>query len=175
MISAYERIPLHVTGDGHSNVIELLDDLQNTFRIQGRDTVLDTTDPRLADTLRRQGLRLKSVIPTGQKVVLMPAANLSCGGTTVEITDSFHRSVAQLAAAVADAMDLRFVGIDLLMNDATQALKKYTILEVNSAPGLDHYGSHGPKHEAHIDALYLKVLKAIQRGPPKGRRDTKSS
>ena len=51
------------------------------------------------------------------------------------------------------------------MPDATAPVGEYSVLEINSAPGLDHYAAHGPAHDAHIDALYLKVLQAIERGP----------
>ena len=66
-------------------------------------------------------------------------------------------------------MDLRFAGVDILMPDATAPLNDYYVLEVNSAPGLDHYGAAGPDHDAAIDALYLKVLQAISSGPPSSR------
>lgn len=171
VISAYERIPLHVTGDGHSSVDQLLSRLQDSFRSQGRDSVIDFRDPRIVDTLRRCHLTLKSAIPAGDKVTLLPVANLSCGGTTVDITDHLHPSVAQLAVDIAEDMDLRFAGIDLLTMDATMPLTQYAIIEVNSAPGLDHYGSYGQMHQAQVDALYIKVLRAIEDGPRRCEHD----
>lgn len=170
VISAYERVPLHVMGDGRSTIARLLSKLQALFRAQGRDTEIDAKDPRIAETLRKRRMGMKSVIGTGEKVTLLPVANLSCGGTTVDITDRLHPSFARLAARIAADMDLRFAGIDLLAPDATGPLGQHTILEVNSAPGLDHYADYGPAQQAQIDELYLKVLQAIEKGPGRRKR-----
>ncbi|MCC6155590.1 MAG: cyanophycin synthetase [Candidatus Hydrogenedentes bacterium] len=163
-ISAYERVPLRVTGDGHSTISSLLSQLQDNFRSQGRDTVINVEDPRIGDTLRRNRLTVNSVIAAKETVSLLPVANLSCGGTTIDITECLHPSVAALAGKIADDMDLRFAGIDIVTGDATQPLGQYTVLEVNSAPGLDHYGGSGEAHQELVDSLYLKVLRAIEKG-----------
>lgn len=173
VISAYERVPLHVVGDGHSTIDQLLAGLQMLFISQGRDTEINGNDPRMLDTLHRQNLKMPSVIAAGEKVTLLPVANLSCGGTTIDITERLHPDFARLAGRIADDMDLRFAGIDLLAADATRSLDDYTILEVNSAPGLDHYAAYGEEQQEKIDALYLKVLRAIEKGP--GRRKHRRS
>lgn len=165
VLSAYERKPLQVCGDGVHTISELLRAMQAEFVATGRDTILDFDDPRLSQTLARRGLQTSSVLPAGTTEVLLDVANLSCGGTTEEITARLHPEVAALAASVCQALDLRFAGVDILMPDATQPPGDYAVLEVNSAPGLDHYAGHGADHEAHVDELYLKVLEAIARGP----------
>ena len=105
------------------------------------------------------------MLPRGRQVRLLEVANLSCGGDSVEITRRVHRSFKALAARVAKALDLRFAGVDLLTADITLPLQEYVVLEVNSAPGLDHYAAAGPRHVAHIDRLYREVLAAGARGP----------
>jgi D-alanine-D-alanine ligase-like ATP-grasp enzyme len=165
VINAYERVPLEIVGDGRSTVAERLQALQATFDTSGRDTQIPVDDARIHTRLRREGLTMESVVADGARLRLLDIANLSCGGTTVDITDRLHPSVATLAAGVAAALDLRFAGIDILMPDATAPLDAYVVLEVNSAPGLDHYGTVGPEHEAFVDELYLKVLRAVERGP----------
>ncbi len=165
VICAYERTPLQVCGDGDATISTLLTRLQEQFIADGRDTIIPVEDQRIAMTLHRQGLNLESVLPAGSSMQLMDVANLSCGGTTRVITEEIHPSVAVLAAEVSQALDLRLSGVDLLAADATRPLGDYAVLEVNSAPGLDHYGASGPEHEAHVDELYLKVLEAIERGP----------
>jgi glutathione synthase/RimK-type ligase-like ATP-grasp enzyme len=163
-ISAYERIPLCVCGDARRSIAELLAAKQAEFDAEGRDTIIPLADPRIAMTLRREAMELGTVLPRGRVVRLLDVANLSCGGMT-EVVSALHSSVQALAAEISSALDLRYAGVDILMPDATKAVEEYTVLEVNSAPGLDHYASHGPRHDAHIDALYLKVLQAIERGP----------
>ena len=168
VISAYERVPLSVIGDGTATIGELLSTRQREFDESGRDTQIDLEDPRLASTLSRQRLSRTSVLPPGHCVRLLDVANLSCGGTTVETTDRVHPEVAALSARIASALDLRFAGVDMILQDVSEPPVDYSILEVNSAPGLDHYASSGPAHEAHIDALYRKLLAAVARGPRSG-------
>lgn len=165
VISAYERIPLGVTGDGRSNIREMLERRQQEFIRSGRDTRLNLTDRRLRAGLRRHGLRLSSVLPAGRQVQLLEVANLSCGGDSVDVTRDVHPSYRALAARVARALDLRLAGVDLLAKDIRRPRREYFVLEVNSAPGLDHYAAAGPRHVAEIDRLYRLVLAAIARGP----------
>jgi D-alanine-D-alanine ligase-like ATP-grasp enzyme len=165
VISAYERVPLHVIGDGAASVRALLLEMQAQFDRSGRDTELALDDPRIAASLARQNLGFDSVLPEGARVTLLEVANLSCGGSTIDVTASIHPTVAALAVRITAELDLRLAGVDIMLADATQSLDDYFVLEVNSAPGLDHYASSGPEHEAAIDALYEKILMAIARGP----------
>ena len=165
VISAYERVPLTVTGDGRHTILQLLGKCQDGFTSSGRDTIIDANDPRIASVLGRRGLSPESVIPAGVELPLLDVANLSCGGTTQVVTNSLHPDTAALAAKIAEALDLRFAGVDVLLEHAASPPGEYTILEVNSSPGLDHYSRSGPEHEQHVDDLYLKVLRAIERGP----------
>ncbi|MEX1086952.1 MAG: cyanophycin synthetase, partial [Candidatus Paceibacterota bacterium] len=84
VISAYERIPLSVTGDGVSSVRELLDHKQESFVASSRDTVIQFDDPRFAATLER-GERDFSTVPMKDEVVfLLDNANLSSGGDAID-------------------------------------------------------------------------------------------
>ncbi len=38
-------------------------------------------------------------------------------------------------------------------------LNNYWIIEINAAPGLDHYVTSGAKQEKIVEKLYLEVLK----------------
>ena len=157
LLSAYERIPLTVVGDGKSSVDQLLKRLQRSFDAQGRDTRIPVRDARIGDALRRARRRRTSVLPAGEALRLLDVANLSLGGTTRDVTERLHPSFARLAARVAADLDLRFAGVDVIAPDATRPLGAYAILEVNSAPGLDHYATFGPAQDRHVDALYLEV------------------
>lgn len=165
VISAYERVPLSVTGDGQSTIRALLLRRQEAFVAAGRDTRLDFSDRRLRAGLRREGLRFATVLPRGRNVRLLEVANLSCGGDSIDVTTRVHASAKALAVRVAKVLDLRFAGVDLLTADITRPLKYHVVLEVNSAPGLDHYAQSGEAQAEHVDRLYRKVLVAIARGP----------
>lgn len=162
VISAYQRVPLHVIGGGRRTVRQLLEAKEKEFLKTGRDTVIPWRDSRLKSSMAKQGLRWRSIIPAGRRVVLLEVANLSLGGDTIDVTERLDESVTRLATAVARHMCLRFCGVDVVMADATAPLKDYRILEVNSAPGLDHYAYSGRRQRTLIDGLYLKVLKAVE-------------
>ncbi len=54
-------------------------------------------------------------------------------------------------------------GVDLMIDgDISESPAKYVVLEINAAPGLDHYAQVGKKQEKIVEAMYLKVLKAMQ-------------
>jgi len=166
VLSAYERVPLAVTGDGIATVRELLETKQREFATTGRDTVIPLEDPRIGMRLARRGLTLDSIIASGATERLIDIANLSLGGTSREVTSTLHPAWVALAAHIAADIGLRFCGIDILTNGELRAVPAdYTIIEINSAPGLDHYGSWGPEHEAAVDELYLEVLRAIAAPP----------
>jgi hypothetical protein len=38
------------------------------------------------------------------------------------------------------------------------------VLEVNAAPGLDHYFETGKKQQNIVEGMYLDVLKAMEKG-----------
>src|SRR3990167_6505797 len=60
IISAYERIPLNVIGDGRSTIGQLLARKARAFLASSRDTRINMRDPRIKNKLRQQGLSLLS-------------------------------------------------------------------------------------------------------------------
>lgn len=165
IISAYERIPLSVTGDGRSTIAKLLVRKQKFFKRSGRDTLIKSDDFRIAMKLARSWLTMNSVLPKGERVFLLDNANLSTGGDSKDETDFVHPSFARLAIRLTKDMGLRFCGVDLIIagtigDDASNV--KYWVLEINAAPGLDHYGAIGEKQKKLVESLYLTVLKAME-------------
>lgn len=162
VLSAYERVPLAVTGDGTSTVRELVEATQREFIATGRDSVIPLHDPRIAMRLARRGLTLDSILANQRTERLIDVANLSLGGTSRDVTPALHPAWVALAARIAADLDLRFCGIDLITAGELHAPPgDYAILEINSAPGLDNYSASGPEQEAAVDELYLAVLRAI--------------
>lgn len=97
VISAYERIPLNVVGDGRATVQQLLNRKQKYFAKTGRDTIIRFDDKRISETLTHQHLTLQSVIAKGTRVFLLDNANLSTGGDSVDVTHCIHPKFKQLA------------------------------------------------------------------------------
>jgi D-alanine-D-alanine ligase-like ATP-grasp enzyme len=165
VISAYERLPLTVTGDGVSTIRELVEAKQRRFVAIGRDTEIDLEDMRIPMHLARRKLTLDSVMRDGAQQTLLDNANLSTGGDALDVTDVIHEDFRRLSADVTRDMGLRFCGVDIMVDgDVTQAAApgRHWILEINAAPGLDHYVAIGTRQEAIVDALYLKVMEALK-------------
>lgn len=163
VISAYERVPLGVTGDGRSTIEQLLAKKQRQFAAAERDTVIALKDRRIAVKLKRAGLSLRSVLPRGKRVALLDNANLSSGGDSVDVTSRVHPEFRDLAIRVTRDMGLRFCGVDLIVaGDIADAPERFWVLEVNSAPGLDNYAQTGKKQRAIVEDLYLEVLKHME-------------
>lgn len=162
VISAYERMPLSVVGDGVSTVRELLNRKQRQFVAAGRDTRIRTDDPRIIQNLRRRGLALQSRPARGTTVYLLDNANLSSGGEAIDVTERLHPGFRRMAVGLARDMGLRLCGLDLLVDGEISAPpERFRIIEVNAAPGLDHYAAGGKAQRRIVAALYLKVLKAM--------------
>lgn len=162
VISAYERLPLTIVGDGKSTINALLKRKQIEFTRLGRDKTFAINDKRLTMTLRRQKLTFKSVLENGRSLQLLDNANLSTGGTSIDVTENIHPFFRDIAIKLTKDMGLRLCGVDLIIDgDITLPAKKWYVIEINSAPGLDHYASLGKKQKEIVESLYTKVFKAM--------------
>lgn len=161
LISAYQRVPLTVIGDGKRTIRELMEVRQNEFNLLGRDTDLQKVTIQVERFISRHDMTLDSVIEDGTELPLVPISNLSAGGTSVDVSDKIHPRWGELAARVAHNFNLRLSGLDLACQDITDPNSDYSVLEVNSTPGLDHYALSGDAQRELVDSLYIKVLNAF--------------
>jgi len=163
VISAYERSPLCVVGDGILNIKQLLKKKQKAFTVSGRDTIIDISDGRMKTKLKHQGYTFESVPKNGEKVFLLDSANLSTGGDGLDVTESIHPDFKKMAIKLTKDMGLRLCGVDIMVDgDITKPADKYWILEINETPGLDHYIKIGPEQAKIVEDLYLEVLKGME-------------
>lgn len=162
IISAYQRIPLYIVGDGKFTIAELLKKKQEDFIKTDRDTVIEIDDFRIRGNLKRHHYKFESVLSKGEKLYLLDNANLSTGGDAIDVTDYIHPDFRELAINISRDMGLRMCGVDVISSDISLPLKEYVVIEINSAPGLDNYASMGEKQMRKVDELYLKVLKALE-------------
>lgn len=163
VISAYERIPLSVTGDGHSTILSLLKKKQKVFEGSSRDTKIRLDDPRIKAKLKHQGYTMRSVLEQGEKIFLLDNANLSTGGDSVEVV-AMHPEFRRFAIKLTKDMGLRLCGVDLMIDGSiSEKPKRFWILEINAAPGLDHYAQTGKAQEKIVEDMYLEVLKSMEK------------
>ena len=165
IISAYGRIPLYVVGDGKHSILSLLQRKQNFFIKSERDTKINFKDRRIKHKLAKQNLSLKSILEKDRQVFLLDNANLSTGGDSIDVTETIHLGFKKISKNITKDMGLRIAGVDIMVTkgDITNDPKncEYYIIEINSAPGLDHYVTTGRKQRKIVEAMYLKVLKAL--------------
>ena len=166
IISAYQRIPLCVTGDGKSSILDLLKQKQKSFINASRDTRINFNDNRIKIKLKRLGYSIaRTVLAIGQKIFLLDNANLSTGGDSVDVTSAIHPSFKKIAINLTREMGLRIAGVDLMVTEGgiedNSKNCNYYMIEINAAPGLDHYVTTGRKQKKIVEAMYLKVLKAL--------------
>lgn len=163
IISAYERIPLNVVGDGESTIKQLLKAKQERFIASSRDTKIKADDPRIAIKLMHQGLSFQSIPAKRQTVYMLDNANLSTGGDSADVTALVHPAFKKIAVKLTRDMGLRLCGVDLMIEgDISQKPGIYHVLEINSAPGLDHYAKIGKTQGKIVEDLYLQVLKHME-------------
>jgi cyanophycin synthetase len=111
-------------------------------------------------TLSRQGYDPDSVPNDRQIVYIRENANLSTGGTAVDVTDIVHPETVRMAERAAKLIGLDIAGIDIVTADITKSLRESgAIIEVNAAPGIrmHHYPSAGKSRDvatAILDYLF---------------------
>ncbi len=164
VISAYERTPLQVVGNGKHSVQQLLETRQKKFLRLGRDTVINVNDPRILKKLKDNQYNLQSVLVKGEKLFLLDNANLSTGGDAIDVSNTIHPDFKKMAIVLTADMGLRLCGVDLMIDgDITKEPKDYWVIEINSAPGLDHYITLGKEQEKVVENLYRNVLQHMER------------
>ncbi len=164
LIAAACRMPAHVIGDGVRTVAELIAE-ENTDPRRGDHHALQLSkiplDAVSLSTLRMQGLTPESVPENGKLVLIRRNANLSTGGTAVDVTDQVHPINANYAICAAASVGLDIAGIDIVADDISKPLDEQggKLIEVNAGPGLRMHiapseGTGRPVGEAIIDMLF---------------------
>ena len=161
VLSAYQRIPLYIIGDGKHTVSQLLEFKQSLYKEQGRDTIIHKDD-EMIEQLIRLGLNYESVLPKGIKCTLRNVSNLSAGGESIDLTSKIHTDYINLCIRIAKDFNLIFCGIDIMCEDICKCMDKYVVLEINSSPGLDNYVFSGQKQQEYVKSLYREVILYLQ-------------
>jgi len=165
VISIYQRLPLSIVGDGKSTIRRLLHKKQEQFIEQKRNTKINFHDPRIKSKLKRQKLTFFSILQEGTEVFLLDNANLSSGGTSIDVSNKAVSFYKDFAIKLTHDMGLRLCGVDLMIDgDISEYTDTFHILEINAAPGLDHYAKSGEEQENIVKNLYIKVLEQLEKG-----------
>ncbi len=140
LIAATKRTPGHVVGDGKSDIIELVDQVNaDPRRGVGHEKVLTRLelDAQADLMLERVGYNHFSVPKEGEIVYLRSTANLSTGGTATDVTDIIHPDNRDMAVRAVRAIGLDVGGVDFISPNIAESYKSIGggICEINAAPG----------------------------------------
>lgn len=140
MVAAAKRVPAHVIGDGESTIQELINkENKDPRRGIGHENVLTliTVDRDTLDLLQKNNYTLASVPAKDEILYLKSTANLSTGGTSIDVTDKVHPHNIFVCERIAKVIGLNICGIDIMAENLSQPLEETggVVLEVNAAPG----------------------------------------
>lgn len=140
LVAAAKRVPAHVVGDGKHSVEALVAIVNDDPRRGvGHEKVLTriSLDAAAERMLAQKGYQADSVPEAGETVYLQPTANLSTGGTAVDVTDVIHPDNKSMAERAILALGLDVGGVDFITTDITRSYREVGggICECNAAPG----------------------------------------
>ena len=140
LVAAAKRVPGHVVGDGKHSIRELVDIVnQDPRRGVGHEKVLTRLefDHQAERLLAKLGYDPDTVPAKDEVVYLRSTANLSTGGTAIDVTDVIHPDNREMAIRAVKAIDLDIGGVDFLTRDISESYRDAGggICEVNAGPG----------------------------------------
>jgi len=140
LVAVAKRVPGRVVGDGKSTISELVDKVnEDPRRGIGHEKVLTRLelDHKAIEHLDEAGYTKETILKKDEIFYLRSTANLSTGGTAIDLTDVVHPDNRDMAVRAISAIDLDVGGVDFLTDDISKSYKDIggAIVEVNAAPG----------------------------------------
>lgn len=159
VVAAYQRIPIHIVGDGVKKIAQLLNEKLRDLN-EAQKIGINTGD--IKKILSKENLGDTDVLPVGQKIFLSHIANLSAGGLGIDLTEEIHENFKRIAIEATKAIGLKFCGVDIIADDITKPSGSYAIIEMNSCPGLENFACLSPQCNERVDSIYLSILNQIK-------------
>jgi cyanophycin synthetase len=77
-------------------------------------------------------------VEEGKKIYVRWNANLSTWWKSIDLTDSIHPSIKEIAVLATKIVWLQVAGVDILTTDISKPLSEtgWVIIEINATPGL---------------------------------------
>lgn len=139
-VAGARRTPAMITGDGKHTVQELINIVNSDpLRGYGHEKVLTSikVDEMTLSMLEEKGLTTESILKNDEELHLKRTANLSTGGTSMDVTEIVHPYNVFMAERIARIIGLDICGIDIMTPDISVPLYENggAVLEVNAGPG----------------------------------------
>ncbi|WP_342628499.1 cyanophycin synthetase [Nguyenibacter vanlangensis] len=141
LVAAALRVPGHVVGDGARTIAALVEaENRDPRRGVGHENLLTRLelDEQALRLLAERDMTPDSIPDAGQKIYLRKTANLSTGGTAIDVTDVIHPDNKLMAERAIRAIGLDIGAVDFLTSDITKSYRETggAICEINAGPGL---------------------------------------
>lgn len=139
-VAAALREPAFVIGNGKDSIQQLIDEInKDPDRGIGHEKNLTqiTIDYMTKRLLDMQEITLDSILADGQKFYIKSTANISEGGTALDVTENVHPLNQLMAERISQIVGLNVIGIDVIADSLEKPIDKGTsgVVEVNAAPG----------------------------------------
>jgi cyanophycin synthetase len=140
LVAVAKRVPGHVVGDGKRSIEALVDIVNSDPRRGiGHEKVLTRLelDSQAQRLMKEADYTEKTVLKKDEVFFLRSTANLSTGGTAIDLTDVVHPDNREMAVRAVRAVGLDIGGVDFITDDITYSYKDVggAIVEVNAGPG----------------------------------------
>jgi cyanophycin synthetase len=140
LVAVAKRVPGHVIGNGVHTIEQLVEIVnKDPRRGVGHEKVLTRLelDSQAARLMAEADYDKDTVLEKDQIFYLRSTANLSTGGTAIDVTDIVHPDNREMAVRAIRAIGLDIGGVDFLTDDISKSYKEIGggICECNAAPG----------------------------------------
>ncbi len=139
-VAAALREPAFVIGNGKDTIEQLVQKInKDPDRGIGHEKNLTriTIDHMTEQLLAIQGLTLDSILADDEKIYVKSTANLSAGGTALDVTANVHPLNQLMAERISQIIGLNVIGIDIIAKSLETPIERGSsgVVEVNAAPG----------------------------------------
>lgn len=159
LVAAYRRYPLAIEGDGHNDIARLIDRRIGALIASGRRMRTFELRKQIINHFTAKGIAMTSILADRESLSCLPISNLSAGGTAVDVEATLDPKWVERAVSIGRVLGLCICGVDLACADITRPDSAYSIIEVNSAPGLDHFASIGEEQRRTVDSFYIRAFR----------------
>lgn len=167
VISVVKRIPAAVQADGKSTLKRLIEE-ENKRRMakllqlpeRALHPVLLPIKPCLR-YLAQQGRGLSHVPRAGERIECRKECNYNLGGTALEVIESLHPSLSDIAIRASHTIGIQLSGVDFICDDMAvdASLSGGKINEINTSPGLlPHYEISNGEQCRDVAKIILKCI-----------------
>lgn len=137
------RQPANVIGNGTLSIKELIIE-KNKHPYRGVKHRAPLEKIKMGEIeqlmLKEQGYSFDDILEKDKQVFLRENSNISTGGDSIDMTDEMHESYKQIAVGMAEALDVKVTGLDLIVPEITKPSTSdypgYVVIEANFNPAM---------------------------------------